>query len=230
MAEIRLDVVSDVVCPWCWLGKRRLEAAIAAAPELTVEVAWRPFQLDPDMPPEGRPYKDAMRAKFAAAPDRDALDASELGGGFAAMRAHLEAAAPAAGVRFRFSDIPIRPNTFDAHRLIRWAEGQGKGAEAVEALFRAFFDELRDIGGHDTLAAIAGEVGLDAALVSDLLARDADRETVQAEEAFFRGLGVRGVPTFIANGALAITGAQEPAVLAAFLREAAGETAAAAAS
>ncbi len=220
MAELRLDVVSDVVCPWCWLGKRRLDAAIAATPEHAVEVAWRPFQLDPAMPPEGLPYKEVMRAKFAAG--GDGAD-SELGGGFAAMRAHLEAAAPEAGVRFRFSDIPIRPNTLDAHRLIRWAQGQGQGAAAAEALFRAFFDELRDIGERATLAAIAGEIGLDAGLVGDLLEGDADREAVQTEEAFFRGLGVRGVPTFIANGSVAITGAQEPSVLAAFLREAAAE-------
>lgn len=214
---VRLDIVSDVVCPWCWLGKRRLEAALAAAPDLEVEVSWRPFQLDPGAPAGGLPFKAAMRAKFAQASGDD----SELGAGFQAMREHLEAAGPPLGLNFRFSEIPVRPNTFDAHRLVRWAQGQDQGGAAKEALFRAYFEALRDIGDRAVLADIAGAIGLDRALVAELFERGADAEAVRAEEAFFRQLGVRGVPTFIAEGRLALTGAQEPAALEAFLREAA---------
>jgi predicted DsbA family dithiol-disulfide isomerase len=129
------------------------------------------------------------------------------------MRERLEAAAPEAGIRFRFDEIPVRPNTHDAHRVIRWAQGQGLGGAAVEALFHAFFEELRDIGDPATLAAIAGEIGLDAAVVADLLATPRDSQEVATEEMFVRRLGIAGVPVFIANGKRAVEGAQEPAVL-----------------
>ncbi len=203
-AGLTLDVVSDVVCPWCWLGKKRLEAAIDQWTDGPVAITWRPFQLDPSVPVGGVPYKDYMRAKFADGGGEDR---------FRPMREHLEAAAPQAGIRFRFDDIPRRPNTRDAHRLIRWAQGQGHGNAAVEALFRAFFDEVRDIGDPKVLAAVAGEIGLDAAIVADLLASDRDRAEVAEEEMFFRRLGVAGVPVFIANGARAVQGAQEAPVL-----------------
>lgn len=213
MPPLRLDIVSDIVCPWCWLGLRRLEAARALVPDIAIAVTWRPFQLDPSVPREGLDYRAYMRAKFSG----------EGEGRFAAMRAQLEAAAPASGIRFRFDAIARRPNTADAHRVVRWAQGQGRGTQAKEALFRAFFDEGRDIGNQAVLADIASAVGLDRALVAALLAEDRDMAELAAEEEFFRRLGVRAVPTFISEGRLALSGAYEPEPLAEFLREAAAE-------
>ncbi len=185
---------------------------------MALDVRWRPFQLDPALPAQGVPYKDYMQAKFGGAGERNAEQADR----FAAMRAHLEAAAPGAGITYRFGEIATRPNTLGAHRLIRWAQGQGVGDAAVEALFAAFFDELRDVGDPQVLSAIAGQIGLDATLVADLLAGDADRDSVREEEALFRNMGVTSVPTFIAGGRLALPGAHEPETIAQFLDEAAG--------
>lgn len=209
---LAIDMVSDLVCPWCWLGKRRLEAALALTPDVAVEISYRPFQLDASVPREGVPYSDYMRAKFDDGSGADR---------FKAMRDYLEAAAPEAGVTFRFGDIPLRANTLDAHRLVRWAQGQALGGEMKEALFRAYFDELRNIADPATLAELAEQVGLDGGLTAELLATDKDVREVEVEEAFFRRLGVTGVPTFIANGRLALPGAAEPGEIAQFLREAA---------
>jgi len=216
--RVELDVVSDIVCPWCWLGKRRLDAAIAALPDIDVDVRWRPFQLDPNVPNGGQDYGAYMRAKFGVP--------NTSGGGsdrFTSMRDHLMAAAPDAGITFRFDEIPTRPNTFNAHRLVRWAQGQNAGGAVKEALFKAFFDDLKDIGDPAVLSEIAGAIGLDARLVAELLASDRDVSAVTKEEEFFRNLGVSGVPTFIANGRTAVQGAQESEALAAFLRQAAAE-------
>lgn len=199
---VRIDIVSDVVCPWCWLGKKRLETALEQSGE-PAELIWRPYELDPAVPPEGLPYKDYMRAKFGDGPDDR----------FKTMRAHLEDAAPGAGITFRFGEQTMRPNTLNAHRLIRWAQGQKKGDAVVEALFRAYFDELRDIGDTAVLAEIAGENGLDSKIVTELLATDRDRDMVREEENYFRSLGVSGVPTFIFEGRHGVSGAQEPETL-----------------
>lgn len=212
MASLSLDVVSDVVCPWCWLGKRNLDAARAASPDIDVEVTFRPHELDPSVPKEGVPYRAYMDAKLGG---DEAARAR-----FKAMREHLEAAAPAAGITFRFDDIELRLNTIDAHRLVRWSRGQGKDGEAKEALFRAYFDELRNISAHGALVEIAADIGLDADIVRELLATDRDVAAVREEAAFFRNLGVTGVPTFIANGALALPGAVEVEAMQRFLREA----------
>jgi len=206
-------MVSDVVCPWCWLGLRRLDAALAMAPEIAAEVRFRPHELDPAVPAGGVPYRDYMRAKFGAEGPSNR---------FRAMREHLEAAAPAAGIEFHFDEIARRPNTLDAHRLIRWAQGQGKGRATKEALFSAVFRELKDVGDHAVLVEIARDVDLDAALVADLLAGDADREAVRAEERRYAEAGVTGVPTFIFDGRAAVPGAQEPEVLAGVMRKVVG--------
>lgn len=219
---VELDVVSDIVCPWCWLGKRRLDAAIAALPDINVVVHWRPFQLDPNVPKGGQDYGAYMRAKFAASGGPgDGADR------FKPMRDHLMDAAPGAGITFRFDDIPTRPNTLNAHRLVRWAQGQGAADAAAEALFKAFFDDLKDVGDPSVLAEIAGAIGLDASLVAKLLASDRDLAEVEEEEVFFRRLGVASVPTFIANGQVALQGAQDSDALIAFLRKAAQDAPAA---
>ena len=194
---VQVDIVSDIVCPWCWLGSRYLKQAIEKSGR-TVEIRWRPYMLDPDVPEGGVPYKDYMKKKFGDAPNNR----------FTAMREMLETAAPDAGITFRFGETPMRPNTLDAHRVMKWAEGQGVSGKMSEALFKAFFDELKDIGDREVLADIAEEVGLERDVVADLLAGDNDKKTVAEEIAFFQRLGVSGVPCFIYNGQFAVQGAQ----------------------
>ena len=194
MSSVDVDLVSDFVCPWCWLGWRNFHKA-----GLSAELTFRPYMLDPLVPREGRPYKDYMRAKFGDGAER-----------FRQMREVLEASAPKAGITFRFDEMEVRPNTLDAHRLMRWAQGQDLGVECAEALFEAYFKDLRDIGDASVLSDIATAIGMDGELVGELLATDRDEAKVMEEVGFFRRLGVSGVPTFIYNGEMAIQGAQEP--------------------
>ncbi|WP_421785748.1 DsbA family oxidoreductase [Hyphobacterium sp.] len=210
---VRIDLVADFVCPWCWLGWRNWLAAKKLAPDIKTEVTWRPHELDPTLPDEGAPYRDYMKVKFSG----------ENAEHWKAMRTHLEAAAPGAGIDFRFDRIERRPSTVNAHRLIRWARGQSeKKANAVaEGLFAAFFRDAKDIGDIGILTRIAGEAGLDPKIVGDLLATDRDKAEVREEAVFFHQLGVTGVPTFIFEGQFAVPGAADPAVLANALREAA---------
>lgn len=211
MAAVSVDLVSDIVCPWCWLGLRYWDRARALAPEVETETILRPFQLDPTVPKAGIGYRDYMKKKFGAGPDDR----------FKMMREHLEAAGPDVGIVFNFDEIPKRPNTLDAHRVIRWAQGQDLGEAAAERLHKAYFEERRDIGDPETLGALAGDVGLDPAIVGDLLATDRDADAVRREEAFYRSLGVQGVPCFIFNGRFAVSGAEAPDVLADAIRRAA---------
>lgn len=211
MAHVSVDLVSDPVCPWCWLGLRYWDQARALVPDIETETVLRPFQLDAAIPRAGLPYADYMRSKFGGGPsDR-----------FRAMRAHLEQAGPEVGIVFNFDQIPMRPNTFDAHRVIRWAQGQGVGEAVLDAIHKAFFEDRRDIGDRAVLAGIAGEAGLEAPVVADLLATDRDAAAVLAEERFYRSLGVQGVPCFIFNGRFAVSGAEAPTVLADAIRKAA---------
>ena len=212
-APVRIDLVADFVCPWCWLGWRNWLAAKKLAPDIRTEVTWRPYELDPAISEEGAPYRDYMKAKFSG----------ENADRWKAMRTHLEAAGPGAGIDFRFNSITRRPNTVNAHRLIRWARGQSaKKADAVaEGLFAAFFRDGQDIGDKDVLTGIAVDAGLDGAIVADLLSTDRDKDDVRQESGFFRQLGVTGVPSFIFEGQFAVPGAAEPAILADALRQAA---------
>lgn len=211
MSEVHVDLVLDPVCPWCWLGHRYWMAAQNLVPDIPVETVLRPFQLDASIPKAGLPYQDYVKKRFGG----------DDSGRFKAMREHLEAAGPEAGIVFNFDEIPMRPNTTDAHRLIRWAQGQGKGADAAEGLFKAYFEERRDIGAASELTAIAEAIGLDANLVAELLATHRDKDVLEREERFYRSLGVAGVPCFIFNGAFAVSGAEAPEVLADAIRKAA---------
>lgn len=196
---IQVDIVSDVVCPWCWLGIRYfLKAAKQSGQK--INLTWRPHMLDPSVPEVGVPYNDYMKAKFGEGTTDK----------FKAMREHLEDAAPDMGINFKFDDIPMRPNTLNAHRLIRWAGGQDLGTKMSEALFKAFFEDLEDIGDFATLTRLAGDVGLDPVLVADLLPKEDDKNAVREEIMFFRNLGVNGVPCFIYQGQFAVQGAQPP--------------------
>lgn len=207
---VSVDIVADLVCPWCWLGKRNWDAALKQVPKINVQTVWRPYQLDPAIAREGAPYRDYMKAKFSG----------EKAEQWKAMRDYLEQSAPGAGIDFNFDGIKHRPNTLNAHRLMRWAAGQSKSDAAAEALFEAFFKDNRDIGDIAVLTELAGDIGLEAPIVGDLLASDKDVKAVWDEEMFYRKLGVSGVPTYIFNGRFAVSGAQEPGVLADAIREA----------
>lgn len=195
---IQVDIVSDIVCPWCWLGIKYFEKA-AKQSGRQIDLTWRPYMLDPTVPEDGVPYKDYMKQKFGADGPSDR---------FKSMRQVLEEAAPEVGIDFKFGQIPMRPNTLNAHRLLKWAQGQDLGSMAAEALFKAFFTELKDVGSVETLKEIACEIGMDAELVGELLTKDDDKNAVREEIMFFRNLGVNGVPCFIYNGQFAVQGAQ----------------------
>jgi len=197
-ALIQVDIVSDIVCPWCWLGVRYFKKA-AKQSKHDINLTWRPYMLDPEVPAGGVPYNDYMKKKFGTDGPSDR---------FKAMREALEDAGPTVGIDFKFGEIPMRPNTLDAHRLLKWAQGQDLGDTASDALFRAFFTELKDVGDHTILKEIAEDIGMDAELVSELLAKEDDKNVVREEIMFFRNLGVNAVPTFIYNGQYAVQGAQ----------------------
>ena len=207
-SEMNIDVVSDVVCPWCFVGKRRLEAALAQTAEPAVEVRWRPFQLDPTIPSQGLDRRAYMRAKF-----RDDARLAEV-------HARLRALGAEVGIAFDFEAISRSPNTLDAHRLIRWAAASGVQDEVVERLFSAYFEHGRDIGDRSVLAEIAGACGLDAEAVGRRFAEDDDVEAVQAEIAEAQSLGVTGVPFFIFASRFAVSGAQSAEVLARAMKSA----------
>lgn len=210
--KLQIEMVSDLVCPWCWVGLRRLKGAIELVPELDVEVLFRPFELDPTIPPGGTDYKEYMKSRFSSDQAREKSNQ---------MRDLLVQYGEEEGIPFQFDRITRRPNSFNAHRIVRWAQGQGHGVAAKEALFEAVFAKGEDIGDHETLVTIAAKIGLDANLVSDLLAGDADVENTRNEQNMFRQMGISGVPTFIAHRQIAVQGAETSEKIARFLRSAA---------
>lgn len=218
---VLIEMISDLVCPWCWLGLRRLQAAVEEVRgELDVQVLYRPFQLDPTIPESGIPYRDYMTQKFGGVGEDEKTASKDR---FSQMRGALEQYGAAEGIPFRFSGIEMRPNTINAHRVVRWAQGQGKGWAAKEKLFNAYFNEHLDIGDKDVLTNIAAEVGLDRALVADLLKGHADMQSTLQEEVYYRQLGIGGVPTYIANRKVAAQGAEDVHKLVRFIRTAARE-------
>lgn len=208
MEQIVVDVVSDVVCPWCYLGKARLDRAIAeVSGEMLVTVNWRPYQLNPDLPPKGVDHKAHLAAK--------------LGGAAAVSQAHerLTDLGKQDGIAFDFDAVKMSPNTLDAHRLLRWAAAEGRQNEVVSALFRAYFEEGRNVGDRAVLRDIAAKNGLDAAVIDALFASDADKDSVGEEIGMARDMGVSGVPCFIIDSQYAVMGAQPVDVLANAFRE-----------
>jgi len=197
---MRIDIVSDTICPWCFIGKRRLQRALTLRPDLPVEIGWRPFQLNPEMPPGGADRKEYLAQKF---------------GGSNRARQIYNAIAEAGleeGIEFDFDGIPRTPNTLASHRLIRWSASAGAQDRVVELLFRRYFLEGQDIGDHGVLRGIADAAGMDAELVGKLLAEDADLDLVRSEDKLARDMGIAGVPCFIVERKYAVSGAQEPAV------------------
>ncbi|WP_223421219.1 DsbA family oxidoreductase [Tateyamaria pelophila] len=195
---IKLDIMSDPICPWCYIGKAHLDRALGAHPDHPFVIEWHPFQLNPDMPREGMGRRAYLEAKF--------------GGKEGAVRAYAPVVEQAeqAGLKIDFEGMQRTPNTMDAHRLIHWAGIEGRQTAAVSSLFRAYFVEARDIGDHDVLADIADGIGMDAAVVRRLLASDADRDDIAARDAHSRKMGINSVPTFIVDGKHAVPGAQPP--------------------
>jgi predicted DsbA family dithiol-disulfide isomerase len=196
---LTVDVISDVICPWCYIGKRRLEKAVnALAGRQAVRVRWRPFQLNPQMPKGGTDRKAYRTAKFGSWERSQALDAQ------------VAAAGAAEGLVFAFDKMGRTPNTLDAHRLIRLAGRQGVQDAVVEALFKAYFTEGRDVSDRQALLDVAAGAGLDRDRARAEMDAAEGLAAVRAEEAEAHRLGVQGVPFFIVNGELALAGAQEP--------------------
>jgi predicted DsbA family dithiol-disulfide isomerase len=193
---VPLDIFSDPVCPWCLIGKAQLDRALEARPDHPFTIRWHPFQLNPDLPREGADRRACLEAKF--------------GGRERAVQvyARVMEAAERAGVTINLDRIERQPNTLDAHRLIHWAGIEGRQSLVKDALLRAYFRDGRDIGDPATLAAIAGEAGMDARVVARLLATDADRDDIVAREADARKKGVRAVPTFLVDRRYVLEGAQ----------------------
>jgi predicted DsbA family dithiol-disulfide isomerase len=202
-SALDIDVVSDVICPWCWVGKRRLEKAVALlGPGAGVTVTWRPFQLNPAMPKAGVDRNEYRLAKFGS------LDRSR------ALDARLTAEGASEGIKFRLDRIRRTPNTLDAHRLIWLAQRHGRQDAVVEALFRAYFTDGVDIGDPRNLTTIAASAGIEQASAGKLLATDEGLSEIVAEEERFKAMGIDGVPGFVVNGRFLFSGAADPQVMA----------------
>lgn len=212
--DISIDIVSDVVCPWCFIGKRRLEKALALFDGHQVHITWRPFELNPDLPRGGM--------------DRDRYVAAKFGGPERAKEIYdrMTQTGAAEGIAFRYDLIAKTPNTFDAHRLLWMADREGDQNALAEALFRAYFVEGKDLGDRSAIAAVAGTAGIDANEAERFLESEKGVEEVRAEAELARSLGIGAVPFFILNGRYALSGAQDPQIMLTALNRVVTEAAA----
>jgi len=199
---VRIDVVSDVVCPWCFIGKHRLEQALALKPDIAVEVRWRPYFLNDWIPREGIAREEYLTTKFGS-PER-----------YKGIAQRVSAAAAAEGLVYASDKMTRQPNTLDCHRLIRWAEGIGKAAEMKQRLMDLYFTEGADLTNQAVLVQAAADVGLDAEDVRAALASDQDVALIEQEAQSAKESGIEGVPCFIFGGKFAVSGAQAPEYLA----------------
>lgn len=204
---IKLDIMSDPVCPWCYIGKAQLDRALGQHPDHPFEIEWHPFQLNPDMPAGGMDRRAYLEAKFGG--KEGAVDA------YAPVVEHAQKA----GLKIDFENMTRTPNTIDAHRLIHWAGIEGRQTAAVSALFKAYFVDCRDIGDAEVLADIADTIEMDASVVTRLLESDADLEEIRKRDAHSREMGITSVPTFIVGGRHAVPGAQSPELWAQVIAE-----------
>lgn len=211
-ARLAIEVVHDLICPWCYLGVRRLSRTLRGRPDLLFDLTWRPFLLNPDMPRAGMARADYVVRKFGGEDRARRLYASitEIG--------------RAEGVQFRFERIRRTPSSVNAHRIVRWAARFGRADEMVEALFAAHFTDGRDIGDAGVLAAIAASCGLSPSEARAHLCSDEDVDAVHADNLRAHRLGINGVPCFVVSGQHAIAGAQEPEVIERLLDVAAVES------
>jgi len=198
---MQLDIFSDTICPWCYVGKRRLERALKARPQTDLKIRWRAFQLNPGMPPDGMERRAYIEAKFGT-PDR-------------ARRIYeaVSQAGASEGIDFAFDRMRRTPNTLQSHRLLRLAATVDRQGETLDELFHAYFEAGADIGDVDLLVEIAEASGIDPADARAYLEGSEDREAVIAEDQLARRQGINGVPCFIFNGRYALSGAQEPEAL-----------------
>lgn len=209
---LNIDIVTDIVCPWCFIGKRRLETAVAiirqTQPKFEYSTRWLPFFLNPDTPPEGEPYLPFLEQKF---------------GGLAPVEALFERvreAGHAYGLSYAFEKIMVRANTLQAHRLLYWAQKRGNADALIERLFVAQFQQGENVGDIQTLCGIAAECGFSAQEVEKYLNSDQDSNTIRQDERQTRQMGIRMVPTFILNQRQVIVGAEDPTVLASAILQA----------
>jgi predicted DsbA family dithiol-disulfide isomerase len=203
--DILIDVVSDVVCPWCFIGKRRLEKALTLLGRRATQLRWKAFQLNPDAPKEGMNRQAYRARKFGSLAHSQQLEARVADAGMED------------GIEFHFDRIERTPNTFDAHRLIWLAGREGLQNDLVENLFRAYFIDAQDVGNPSVLTRIGSESGLDVGIVKELLEGDLGASEVIADERQARAQGVSGVPTFFVDGNPIASGAQKPELLASIL-------------
>ncbi|MGB9367613.1 MAG: DsbA family oxidoreductase [Xanthobacteraceae bacterium] len=206
-----IDVVSDVVCPWCFIGKKRLEDALELRPDIPVEIRWRPYFLNDWVPREGISREQYLTTKFGS-PER-----------YKSIAGRVAQAAKAEGLDYQMDKIARQPNTLDCHRLILWARNTGNAGKMKQRLMELYFSEGADLTDREVLVKAAAECGLDADLTRELLAsdRDIDRVTQEAEQA--KSAGIDGVPCFVFGGVLAVSGAQDPTYLADAMARAAEE-------
>ena len=193
---ITLDILSDPICPWCYIGKTQLDRALEARGDHPFVIAWHPFQLNPDMPREGMDRREYLETKFGGKEQA------------VSVYARIAEAGEAAGLKMDLGGIKRTPSTLDAHRLIHWAGIEHAQTRVVSALFKAYFVDGRDIGDAEVLADVADSAGMDAAVVAKLLATEEDIEDVKKRDAHSREMGVTGVPTFIIANQHAVPGAQ----------------------
>ncbi|HDY96792.1 hypothetical protein LCGC14_0250700 [marine sediment metagenome] len=195
---IKLDIMSDPICPWCYIGKAHRDRALESEPDHPFAIEWHPFQLNPNMPADGMDRRAYLEGKF--------------GGKDGAVRAYAPVVehAEKAGLKINFEAMQRTPNTLNAHRLIHWAGIEGRQTAAVSALFKAYFVEARDIGDAEVLADIADGIEMDASVVTRLLATDEDMDDIRKRDAHSREMGISSVPTFIVGGRHAVPGAQPP--------------------
>jgi predicted DsbA family dithiol-disulfide isomerase len=199
---MQIDFISDTVCPWCFIGKRRLARAIAMRPNISFDVRYRPYRLDPTVPKGGMDREAYMAAKFGK------------NAGVSEAQQMIAAEGAKEGIEFDFAAIKRRPDTIDSHRLIRWAEMTGAQDEVVERLFAAYFQNGEDIGDIRVLAGIADVSGMDGSQVADMLESDQDVSLMEREDKLAHEMGVTGVPAMIFANKVAVSGAREPQVLA----------------
>ncbi|WP_422073098.1 DsbA family oxidoreductase [Tranquillimonas rosea] len=195
---IKLDILSDPICPWCYIGKANLDTALQSRKDHPFEIEWHPFQLNPDMPAGGMDRREYLELKFGGREEA------------AKVYSQIDEAALAAGLEIDWPAINVTPNTLDAHRLIHWAGLEGRQRNVVDRLFRAYFMEGRNIGAHDVLLEIAEAAGMDRAMTERLLSADADVASVRERDAHARERGVSGVPTFVVANQHVVPGAQPP--------------------
>ena len=208
---MQIDFISDTICPWCFIGKRRLGRAMLLRPNISFDVRYRPYRLDPSVPKGGVDRAQYMAARFG------------VDGKLEEAHAVIAAEGLKEDITFDWAAIRRTPNTVDSHRLIRWAEAQGVQDEVVERLFIAYFENGEDIGDIRVLADIADICGMDGAQTADLLESDTDVARVEREDQLAREMGVTGVPAMIFGNKIAVSGAREPQVLAMVIDKASGE-------